>query len=368
LARELEPIVKKLVEDGNTVYSFSKLNTFKQCQYGFYNTYVLKNRGIDNIYSVCGSNIHNDLEMIYNGKEVNLTKSLKTTLSELDMLGVTFMNDKIRNSWVADMKHFSKNFKAKEGEYVTEEGFIFEIMPRVYIQGYIDMVEKHKDNHIDIIDFKTSSKFDKKKLVGAGRQLVLYGIAKQDKYIVDKIAWHMLKYLNICWEMKNGTIHKKMVNRGKWVKEIGTDKQAKVKGTTTYKTTKSMLKRELEGLGIKEFEIDLLLTDSVKKNNLLNLPKEIQDKYWLEDCILEYEFTEETKKEFMDFVKDTHEKILSKDSTNEADWKPMNIDGDSFFCSYLCGHRKSCKYLHEYYEKLKLGTTKKDDEWEDLFS
>ena len=367
MARELEPIVKKLIEDGNIVYSFSKLGSFNQCEYGYYNTYILKNRGIDNIYSVCGSNIHNDLEQIYNGKNVDLTKSLQNTLSELDMLGVNFANDKIRNSWVADMEHFCTNFKAQEGSYITEEGFIFEIMPRVYIQGYIDIVEKHDESNISIIDFKTSSKFDKKKLIGAGRQLVLYGIAKQDKYIINKIAWYMLKYLYVCSKLKNGNINRKMCNRGKWVKEIGTDKNIKDKKTNTYKLTKSALKRELEVLGYKDFEIEIFITESINNNNLDSMPKEIRDKYWLEDCILEYEFSEDTKNEFMEFVKNTHEKIIAKDIENESDWKPLDIENDNFFCSNLCGLRLNCKYLLNFYERLKLGVTKKDSEWDELF-
>lgn len=367
MARELEPIVKKLSKEGNTVYSFSKLGAFNQCQYEYYITYILGDRGIDNIYSITGSGIHSDLESIYEGKNIDLLESLNNTLSELEMLNINFMNDKVRDSWVADMEHFCENFIKPEGEYITEQGFIFEVMPKVYIQGYIDLTQKHNKDTISIFDFKTSSKFDKKKLIEAGRQLVLYGLANEDKYKIQTIAWNMLKYLYVCSVLKNGKINKKMCNRGKWVKEIGTDTKTKDKKTNTYKITKSPLKRDLESLGYQEFEIDIILSESVKNNNINNLPESVQLKYWLEDCILEYEFNKEKKNELLEYIKKTHKSIIEKNHDKEDEWQPRDIENDNFYCSNLCNHRKRCKYLMEYYERLKLGETKKDSEWEDLF-
>ena len=50
------------------IYSFSRLESFKGCQYGFYLTYIKKYESEDNIYSFLGSEVHELLEAMQAGK------------------------------------------------------------------------------------------------------------------------------------------------------------------------------------------------------------------------------------------------------------------------------------------------------------
>lgn len=355
LARELEPKIKELSKNGNIVYSISKINSFNQCEFGYYQTYIKGNRGMDNIYSISGSNFHSSLQEIYDGKKTEeiLINTLNDLEIEMGMLGIKFPNDKIKNSWTADMQHFCKNFKKEEGKYITEEGILFNVFDNVWIQGYCDLQIVHNEQTLSIIDFKTSSKFDKHKLLEAGRQLILYAYAKElQGYKIKLIAWNMLKYCYISWQLKNGKINKKMCSRKKWVEEI-----------------KNPLEKDLLSIGLEEFEVQMKIDEAIKNNNLNNLPKTIQNKYTLSDCILEYPYIEELKQELLDYIKLTHEKIMAKDVKNESEWKPVNLnDKNSFFSINLCNHKRTCPYLREYLQTKDFVKKEKPiDELEELF-
>ncbi|MEC0685127.1 hypothetical protein P8888_19295, partial [Bacillus haynesii] len=114
-----------------------------------------------------------------------------------------------------------------------------------------------------------------------------------------------------------------------------------------------------------------LLDNAVEQNTLDCLPDEIKHKYWLEDCIVEYEITEERINELKDYVFSTVNEIESKDASNEAEWKPVEINKyNSFYCSVLCGHRRTCKFYKEFFEKSSNQFKKKNkvDVFDNLFS
>lgn len=333
--------LEKLKSEGKTVYSFSRLGTFNNCQFEYYNTYVLKNRGIDNCYTLMGSEVHDSLEGIYSG-EINEAK-LKTNyfnkLNELEVLGINFPNEKIKNSWVADMNHFVNNFNKIESKMRLEELIVFEVKDGLYMQGYVDAIlasEKGKP-YVNVYDWKTSSKFSGKKLQEAGRQLLMYkfGLEQTTPMIVDKVMWFMVKYIYVCSMQKNGKMKRKMCNRGKWVKEIMTQ-----------------VEKELHKLDIDEFEREMIIDKALQDNSLECMPKEIQDKYWLEDCVVEYEITDEKIDELKNYIINTVNEIKTKNSEDVSDWKPREITKyDSFYCATLCGHRKSCQFYKKYLDE-----------------
>jgi ATP-dependent helicase/DNAse subunit B len=350
--RALEPRVRELSNQGKTIYSISKLNTYDKCEFSYYLSYVKGQRGKDNVYSILGGKLHDALENLYNNKEVDLKKILDDSLIELDMLNIKFPNEKIKENWEKDILHFCNNFKAPNGTYVTEDGILFEVFDGVYLQGYIDLQQLENENTISIYDFKTSSKFAKEDLVDYGRQLVLYAMAKEKEgKTIDKLAWNMLKYIYVSWKLKNGKINKKMCNRGKWVNEI-----------------KNKLEKELEMMKVDEFVADIMIEEAVTKNDISMLPQKVQDMITVEDCILEYDYNEEVKEELIKYVKRIHNAIQSKDRDNEDDWAGIKItDKNSFFCVQLCGQKK-CKYLKEYFDDKEFGNkSDKDKEMEELF-
>ncbi|MEI2465151.1 PD-(D/E)XK nuclease family protein [Niallia taxi] len=350
----------QLYESGAKVFSFSKLGTFDNCEYEYLNTYIKKNRGIDNVYTLLGSELHDNIEKIY-GNESDIDKfkeSYFNKLVELDILGVNFPNEKIGDSWKADVGHFLNNFNKIDKKMILEKLIVFEVTDGIWMQGYIDSISPSEQGkpYVNIIDWKTSSKFAGKKLSEAGRQLLMYklGLESTTNFKVDNVMWFMIKYLYVCHKLKNGNTKKKMCNRGKWVKEM-----------------RATLEKELYKSGLEEFEVELLLDEAIKENNLNNLPDEIKSRYWLEDCFVEYEATEEKIEELKKYVTDTVAAIESKNKENEEEWKPREISKfDSFYCSTLCGHRKTCtfykKFLNENSDEF--NKSKKKDDFDDLFS
>lgn len=349
--------LQELKDQGKTVYSFSRLGTMNNCEYEYYNTYMLKNRGIENIYTVMGSSIHDGTESLYKG-EMNpkdFKESVENKLIESELLGITFPSDKIGDSWKADVNHFLANFKKIDKKAVLEKLIVFEVSDGIYFQGYVDAImpsDKGKP-YIDVVDWKTSSKFTGKKLTEAGRQLLLYniGLDQVTNVKVDKVVWFMIKYVYVCSQGKKA-VKKKMCNRGKWVKEI-----------------RNQLHKLLEKSGVEDFEVEILLDKAVEDNNLSCLPKEIQEQYWLEDCMVEYDITDEKINEVKEYVVDTVQKIENKNPSDESEWKPKKIDKyDSFYCSVLCGHRKTCRFYKEFLDNNSNDFTKKkkDDDF-DLF-
>lgn len=332
--------VEDLTAKGLKVYSFSKLGTFNNCQYEYYNTYILKNNGLENCYTILGSTIHNGIESVYLGEqdETTFQNHYYNKLTELELLGIDFPNEKIKANWVSDVNHFYENFKKIDRKMLLEKHIVFEVTDGIWIQGYIDAISPSDlgKPYIDILDWKTSSRFTGKKLTEAGRQLLMYkvGLERTSNFKVNKVAWFMIKYIYVCSSAKS-KVKKKMCNRGKWVKEM--------RGT---------LEKDLLKLQMDAFEIELLLDQAVEDNNISCLPEAIRNKYWLEDCIVEYEITEERINECKEYIKNTVNLIENKNAENEIEWEPIEINSkSSFYCSVLCGHRKKCKFYKQYIEE-----------------
>jgi ATP-dependent helicase/DNAse subunit B len=333
--------LNELYKQGARVFSHSKLGTFNNCEYEYYNSYVLKNRGLNNIYTELGSCLHNNIEAIYDGEsDIEKFKSNYTNkLFELDMIDMKFPNEKIGDSWKKDIDHFLNNFNKMDTKIVQEKLIVFEVTDGLWIQGYIDGIipsEKGKP-YVDVIDWKTSSKFAGKKLKEAGRQLLLYKVGLEDNtpFKVNKVMWFMIKYIYVCNMQKNGKVKKKMCSRGKWVKEMS-----------------ETIKKELLNLNLDEFEIEMLIDKAVEDNNFDCLPQQIKDKYWLEDCFVEYDITDEKIDELKQYIVDTVNAIDNKDHSDEDDWKPVEISKyNSFYCATLCGHRKTCKFYKKFLEE-----------------
>lgn len=332
---EIQAEVDKLKDDGVTVYSISRINSFKTCQYGYYNTYVKRNRGLDSVYSGAGTFCHEYLEKVYRGEiedTSDFKRKLNTALFKLEMNGLTFPNESIEKSWRKDMEHFCDNFKKLDGEFELEKAYLAKF-DDYYMYGYIDVIRETEDGNIEIHDFKTSSKFGSKdKLKHAGRQLIVYKLALEQKDMkIDKVMWNMLKYCYICWKQKNGKIKQKMVNRGKIIKEM-----------------RKNFEKTMLASGMDEITVVMTLDEAEKKNDFDMLPQVIKDTYAIEDCLLEYNVTEDIIDETTNYVVNTIKEIESMDFNNEDEWTPLDIDKDNFFCNTLCGFRDSCKFLKQW--------------------
>ena len=222
------------------------------------------------------------------------------------------------------MEHFVDNFKPLDKKIITEKHFLFEVVDGIWIQGYIDAMYQDKNGDVVVIDWKTSSKFTGDKLTEAGRQLLLYKMAVErlTNHKVSRVAWFMIKYAYV----KYGN-RKKMCSRRKWVQEM-----------------KTQIMTQLKKLDNEDFINEMLLEEAIKNNSLNNMPKEIQDYFQLEDCILYYDVTDNNMDECLNYIEKTVNAIES-----EENWNPVEINKKTeFFCNGLCNQRDDCKYLTAY--------------------
>lgn len=253
-------------------------------------------------------------------------------------MDINFPSDKIRDKWIANMKDFVSTFKKPKwfDNAESEIQFLYEI-DKCYLQGFIDIVEFLDDGYINILDWKTSSKFAKKDLVEKGRQLIIYGIAmEQLGYKINSIGWYMLKYCVVSWHLKNGKIKEKVCERGFWISEI-----------------KNEIIKDLKELNYDDFDIELILDKAIEINDIKLLPQQIQDKYSVKDYIQYYDYTQENINECKEFILNRIQEI-EDNSKNELYWLPKEIDySNCFYCENLCNQRKKCEYIENYHKKIK---------------
>ena len=361
--RETDPRLQALYDAGIKPYSFSRLGTINQCEFQAFLAYIKKIKGTNNIYGIMGGRIHDVLEDIMENKatEKDLYPAFLKELEDAELLGIDFPKDRkgensIRDNWIADMTHFCNNFVKPEGKFITEELFIYKISETRYIIGYIDLIRINKDGTLYIIDWKSSSNFETKKILEYGRQLILYGMGKEQQgEKVRDLSWVMLKYCEVKFlgkakiNSKNKTDLVKVVNRGKLIKELRTH-----------------IELDLKDMGYNEVEIDLMMVKAISDNSFDSLPKEISDLYHIRPYVRIYDFTEELQQETLDYINTTADYFESKDPENEDDWKPLCFvdkkgNPDTFFCDVLCDYGNICKHLKEFKETYKESKREEQD-------
>ena len=352
-----------LREKGHTVWSYSRINSFNQCKLGYYLNYVAKVGSKQNIYSYMGGIIHDAIEAFQqNGRnsdgsimdgissegialiEVGDIKFIRDIFyNELFVAkakGMKFPNPKIGKSWEDAMVHWLDNYAKIPTKMATEKIFILEIADGIWIHGYIDVIMPNGDGEsLDIMDWKTSSKFTGKDLIKSGRQLLLYKLGVEDNFKKDvkELSWYMFKLINVCTKLKNGKVRKTLVARNKWVKDY-----------------KNSFMTEFRRAGIEDFEANMYLSEAIRNNNIDNFPAGIKDKFWLEDGYVYYESNEENIQELKDYIVETVKKIDKLDINNMDEWDvPPIKEKDSFFCNNLCGVKDSCPRYQEFIGKLK---------------
>jgi hypothetical protein len=186
------------------IWSFSRIQSFDQCPYGWKMRYLEERMGTPNAYAQYGSFVHSILEKYFKGK-----------LNIFELSGYYIENFK---EYVTEdfPKHkyvdLAKSYFDKGLEYFNrfdglEQYKILGIEEKIKINidgynftGYIDLLAENEDGGIEVIDHKSR---DLKERSGKGkvtksdmeldeylRQLYLYSIAVFEKYEIYP------KYLN----------------------------------------------------------------------------------------------------------------------------------------------------------------------------
>lgn len=326
---EVKEEIERLKKNNVPVYSISRLNTFDNCKYEYYLGYMAQNVPRENIYGFTGTSIHSCLEKLQNGKNLDFEQEIKNTLNQAEFLGLHFPSPKTQEKWEKDIFSFAKSYEPIKGkETLTENQFLINIKGH-YLQGFIDLIIRNNDNTISIIDYKTSTKYSNSELQEKGRQLILYAIAMEmNGEKIKDIGWNFLKYVNISYKLKNGKTKTITAERGYAVEKLKSD-------------ILKELKVDLD------LETEILIEQAVQENSFDKLPNKIKEKYTFSDCIIYYDYSEQNKKETIDFIIKKIEEI--EKYAEDEDWQPKEITPyNSFYCKNLCAYAKNCEYLQQF--------------------
>ncbi len=184
--------ILKFNNNQSKTFSYTQLDTFNLCPLKYKYQYILK---LPTPYSSIvsfGNSIHKTLQVFYQKfkKDPNL--------KEIDLINIYHKN------WIPlGYSSFLQQQKNKqEGEIILknffnlyhkqnikildiEKPFKIKILSNIYLTGKIDRVDIINKDEIEIIDYKTGKKPDKKKLIN-NPQLLLYALAANDKNLYNK--------------------------------------------------------------------------------------------------------------------------------------------------------------------------------------
>ena len=364
MARLTKEELKKVMDKYkvNTLWSWSKIDTFLTSPYEYYLKYVLhKKEDKDNCsYATLGSITHNTIEDFYSGKieyHEMIEQFEDGWLTAIDIANLKFdRNDEDKNKSISqkykeNLIHFFKNHIPIKHKIGLEKFITADINGNV-LQGYIDAIYKDDEGFYNIIDWKTSTKFTGKTLEEKSGQLCVYCIGLMQSGVpFEKIktGFNFLKYCTIQYKQKNGTVKTRDTERCK----IGESLQSNAK------------------LWLKEFgyadEIDHYLKLLLDENSIEVLPKEVQEMYVVSDCYvyipLSKELIDKWKEVIVTTIKDItlREDDFKLTKNEKIFWdSEENIKKQSYYFATLCGY--SCNLHKPYKEYLdKLEASKNED-------
>lgn len=371
---EIKKIAEKLGCD--EIFSWSKLNCYKNDSYEYMLKYILKipeDRN-DSIYSAMGSLAHSVLEDYYNNEitREEMSETFEDKLFEYTVGGLKYdrtdedKNKKIGNKYEECLRHFFINH-IKINHKPKLEMFIPIKIDNVMLQGYIDFIHSEIRNNIKVMvvtDFKTSSIYKGKKLDKEKDQLLIYGLGIHQKLNIPLeqiiVRWVFLKYVNIDCLQANGNWKVRTIERN----DIGNSLQS---------SAKMWLKKS--ELKLDEYDIENQLQKMIDTNDIKHLPEDVQDKFIIRDCYVEVPLNEETiselkaniimtvkeiKEKEKEYSKTKDYKVWWQDVTNESGYYMANLSGFS-----AAIHKPYKEYLDNL-ELFKDGGKKDSEEENDM--
>ena len=372
--------LEKLKEKYNieTIWSWSRYNTYKNDPYSYMLKYINHIRETkENIYSYEGGRIHEEcMEDFYNGKikYEDIPEIYEQIVFDANMKELKYnRKDEVANRKIGDkyeecIRLFCKQHIPIKTKMIIEQ-FITVKIGEYLFQGYIDALTKDEEGFYNIIDWKTSTMYSGQKVIKESGQLVLYAeilIQKGIDINKIKICWNFLKYCIIeqqlkSFEDKEKTIHKIRETkclRNEWVSKVSTN-----------------LRMWLKQDGLEEFEIDELVSEAIKNNNLRNMPAHIIAKYKMKDCYVYIHLTQELVDNLKTDIIATLDEIGMLEKTYEVTkddrlfWTHIDKQNEFFFANLMSYSAKVHKPWKEYLEDQNMfGNQKKvkeekDEDW-----
>ena len=197
------------------LYSHSKLSTYETCPLKYKLQYIDKARveEEESIEAFLGKRVHEALEKLY--KDLRYSKLL--TLDEL----VNFYNDQWDKNWndvvrITKKELTPQNYRGTGVKCLTnyysryapfnhavtiwiEDLISFSLSKngRYKMRGFIDRLDRTKDNIYEIHDYKTSGSLPLQEYLDEDRQLALYEIGIRERFSdvkEVKLIWHYLVF------------------------------------------------------------------------------------------------------------------------------------------------------------------------------
>jgi len=167
-----------------TYLSYSQIETFKFCPMHYKARYILKLPVPTYAAANFGTSMHQALRLFYERRMQGEKTDLKGLLDVYESIWnpVGFESKQHEQQMKAlgkkQLKAFyEKHFDLKQLPEMVEKPFIFPIKNGLKFGGVIDRLDHLSDGHIEIIDYKTSSKVPTQKDVDKNLQLTLYALA-----------------------------------------------------------------------------------------------------------------------------------------------------------------------------------------------
>lgn len=379
---ELNKIKKKF--GVNELWSFSKFDSYRTSQYEWMLKYIKhlpENNELASAYSSLGTAVHDIIEGLYDGTikyEDMIDKFEDVWFTNIEIAGLVFdrcddtKNESIKKKYYANLVHFFTHYIQLPYKMQNEQFVTIKITDDIIMQGYLDACYKNEDGIVTVVDYKTSTKYSGKAIEEHAAQLVLYAEALRQLGIPkDKIrcCWNFLKYVNIDCEQINGKIKTRTIERY----EIGSSLQASVK---TW----------LKKFKYNEEQITEYIEVLIKTNDIKCLPKEVQEKYIINDCYVYvddiWNFYKDLKEEIIETIAEITEKTakykeLAKSNIEEAEklfWDDEEtLKAQSYYYNNLCGYSiPTIKPFKAYLDKITIekdgsifGNSKKEDDLEE---
>ncbi len=370
--KELTEICNKFGID--TLWSWSRYHCYKQDRWEYFLKYILraKEDRTNSIYCVSGGNVHDIIENLYTDKikYEDMLEAYEDSLFTMNCAELKYnrsdsdKNDAIANKYENCIRHFFKMHNIIAFPHKVEHFIIIKISDKLYMQGYIDMLyiepyvneDGNERKRVHIVDWKTSTRYQGKKIDEECGQLVLYaeGIRQALNIPLEDIVceWNFLKYVTVSYEQKNGTIKDRHIERNSI-------------GESLVNTAKMWFK----ALGYED-QIEKYIDEMVLNNNIDCLPDEVRSKFVIKDCYVQVPLSEEKiedlKSDIITIVEEIEmkSKEYAKSEDENVFWQDVT-DADEFRLNLLSGYsRKLHKPLDVYLKEKEIfnNPEKEDDE------
>ena len=360
----------------NQIFSWSKYKTYLDDTYTYYLKYIAKipPDRFDGIYAKSGGDIHECIEAFYKGEldHQGMLDRYEELLFENTMNGLKYdRSDEEKNKSVGDkyedcIRHFLL-YHNKIPYKIKLEEFIGCVIGDTYFQGYVDafhIEERDGKKKLVITDWKSSSIYKGDKYEHEKGQLLIYieGMHQKGVPYEDIIArWNFLKYVNVAVTQANGKTKVRQLERNNYVEKLSS-------------TINMWLKKSKYTISGEE------LDKCIETNTLDYLPDDVKDKFVVDDCYVEIDFTEnditELKNNIIKTVNEINQKTdeynqlkdIDKEQAERVWWQDVT-DKQSFFMANLSEysaniHKPYAEYLEnrEMFLNNDSNTSDDDDE------